>query len=551
MKLQIWLGLLLIFVFAGCAITSGSTFSGAVRADAGSSDSSTEGPGDGPGDEPDPGDLLTVRTDPSGATVWIDNRIQGSTPFSTSDIEPGRYRLRVEKDGYYAESRWIDIYDNTSLVIDLDLEQIVGYVVLDSVPPGAEFILDGSSVSSGVSTLPVGQYRVRARKFGYEDQTRSVDVFENSTTRVVFTLKPAAFRVSDVRLSHDHFNPHNPGGLGNVRLSFSVTAPGSAYVAVENDAGERIERFSLPEFTTWDQQARWPTHDTPPLQDGEYVLLLDLTGDDGSQYQRSAVVVVDSRLVVLPALVWHGAPGLLYAPTISPLPRSIVQVGLAGAGVATVINHDSVSRFPVGLSARVGLGSAIELTAHGRLVANSETNADRVSAGLSLQWVPVIVSTPFLGVSAGLSVGGTYRTPDTAGLYTGPDTFTNFPGFVLGLPLGIRTGPVTLVGEIEYLVAPAAVNYGETLPPNELTQLLYGRAGLRLDAGRFATGLSLAVRSEPLVNGLVLDLPVAAGLEAHWTFAETPIVLSSFAAGEFESWRNFYVMGGAGLSVLF
>lgn len=119
------------------------------------------------------------------------------------------------------------------------------------------------------------------------------------------------------------------------------------------------------------------------------------------------------------------------------------------------------------------------------------------------------------------------------------------------VPFQARVGPVAVVGAAQYHLSPARVHYDDSLPPNAWTQTLYGRGGLQVDIGPVRAGLSLAARSAPLDSGLSLDLPVAAGLEMNWLMAKQPIVLSGFASGEFESLRDFYIMGGAALSILF
>ena len=47
---------------------------------------------------------MTVRTNPAGATVSIDNQVIGTTPAATSFVYYGTREFRIEKDGYRTET---------------------------------------------------------------------------------------------------------------------------------------------------------------------------------------------------------------------------------------------------------------------------------------------------------------------------------------------------------------------------------------------------------------------------------------------------------------
>ncbi len=47
---------------------------------------------------------MTVRTNPPGATVSIDNQVIGTTPAASSFVYYGTREIRIEKDGYRTET---------------------------------------------------------------------------------------------------------------------------------------------------------------------------------------------------------------------------------------------------------------------------------------------------------------------------------------------------------------------------------------------------------------------------------------------------------------
>jgi PEGA domain len=47
---------------------------------------------------------MTVRTNPPGATVSVDNQVIGTTPAASSFVYYGTREFRIEKDGYRTET---------------------------------------------------------------------------------------------------------------------------------------------------------------------------------------------------------------------------------------------------------------------------------------------------------------------------------------------------------------------------------------------------------------------------------------------------------------
>jgi len=536
-----------VVLVGSCAITSGSTFGHVLEAEAVVSASES-----GTGTETEPLPVLSIHTEPDDASVWLDNAFLGTTPLSLDELDPGTYRLRIEKHGYYPVRRWIEIPEDSTLVLEIDLEQITGYLSVESQPPDAELLVGGESISGGFAELPIGSHQVRVRMFGYVQELLSIDIRENAVTRVRVELEPAPFELDRVSASRTRFNPANPGATGFVRLAFQVSAPGEGSLKVRNQSGRLIQTIRLGPFTTWDQTAEWPKefHGSQP-EDGVYSLELDLQGADGRSATSRIAVEIDSSLVVRYRSIWHGTPGLLYGVAPQPLPAGNVQVSVQLAGIITEVEDSSVARFPVKIGTRIGLGADTEIAVYGSLLANSAPLLDRWGAGAALSWTPLTLTHDPFTLASGMIAGGSYRTPNSEGMYTGSDTLTDFPGFFLSVPLLVSIGPVSLTAAAEFRLTPAPIVYGPISAPNGWTPYGYGRIGALADLGSVTTGLSAAFRTVPLHTGWAMDLPVQAGAELHWVVSDSSLVVTAFAAGEFESLRDFYVMGGGGFGILF
>ena len=83
---------IVVALVGSCAITSGSTFRRVVEAEA-----IVSAPETGTATETEPVPVLSIRTEPDDASVWLDNAFLGTTPLSLDEMDSGTYRLRIEE----------------------------------------------------------------------------------------------------------------------------------------------------------------------------------------------------------------------------------------------------------------------------------------------------------------------------------------------------------------------------------------------------------------------------------------------------------------------
>ena len=537
-------------LLGSCAIVAGSTLETVID---------TERPERQPaddGDAPPAGTgepRLRVITRPDDALVSIDNRFVGRTPLDVDDIAPGRYWLLVEKGGFYPVERRITIDERRSLVVELDLKQITGFLQVDT-DPAATVTVGSRSLDDGFAELPVGTYTVRVERFGYEPQTLRAAVEVDRVTRLSVDLNPALFDVDGYASSRRAFNPDNPGLTGTVTVRFRVTAPGDGTIAIGSDSNAIVRSIPVGPFTEWDQAATWDGSDADGrrVPDGEYQITIEAIGDSGERVVRRTTVRVDGSLVVRYRSIWGANAGLLYVPTLEPLPSGQVQLTAQIAGAALPTSGGWVGRFPARVGARVGIGPAAELVVHGGAIIQVAPGSERWSAGAAATWVPL---QPRFGgpgsIAIGLSGGALYQSP-IAGRYAAPDSQASHAGFFASVPVSLRFASVSATIAPEARLSPAPVWYG-TLPRPDERWVGFGylRYGVGVDVGAVSAGLSGALRTSTFGGPLSIQAPYLAGAEAHVILPGLPVVVSVIAAAEIESRRDFYVMGGIGFGLLF
>jgi serine/threonine protein kinase len=120
--------------------------------------------------------LVTV---PEGVAVTIDNKPDPACQSPCNmDLAAGKHTLQANKDGYYRLVKDFEV-DGQQPEITFTLAQITGSVWIDSEPAGASISVNGTprtEVTPAKIVLPVGEYKVKWAKEGYEPFEHEVTV---------------------------------------------------------------------------------------------------------------------------------------------------------------------------------------------------------------------------------------------------------------------------------------------------------------------------------------------------------------------------------------
>jgi len=549
------LGLLLLLTLLACSTTSGTLLEDTAEQDREDaplrSDASDDDEGGGSffgalvSKNEDSG--LRIKSTPSGAHVYLDNRYMGITPLTIDDIDPGQYTITIKKYGYYSESVWIR-YSGDYESYYFDLEEITGFLKVQTDPPDAEIRYDSVWLPANrMHELAVGSRTIRVRAFGYEETSRQVQINERQVTELSVTLERAQFDISALRSNRTAFNPRNAGLLGSARIHFQVSTYGRGRAEILDSQGQTVFSLDLGRFDTWQQSFQWDGRgsDGAPLPDGGYTVRIEGTGEQaGEQDSAELGLLIDSSIVLRFRSLWSGSAGLLYAPSPEILPAGSLQVSSLVLVHASGSGSDAVIRAPLNLGVRSGIGPRnlfeVDASVGGIVGYIDET--------VSLPWfvsaafkASLLRPTGTFDLSSAAQVKFTYQNTHT-------DTLANFRGLSVGLPGGVHLGPVSLLFSPEMILSWEAV--GTDPPPPAAYGWLYGRFGLILDLSAFSVGTSISLRSLRFDQGLGIDLPFQSALEAHWLIPGTQLIVSASVAGDFAAADDFYLFGGVGLGIL-
>ncbi|MFH1072356.1 MAG: PEGA domain-containing protein [Nanoarchaeota archaeon] len=136
---------------------------------------------------------LSVSSNPSGATFFVDGIVKGMTPKQVS-LSAGTHAVRLTKSGYQDHLTNVSIRSGktTTLAVTLVLSQ-TGTLSVSSTPTGTTVYID--TVSKGltpivVDGLSIGTHQLRLVKSDYQEYTTTVSVSADSPTSVDVTLIP-------------------------------------------------------------------------------------------------------------------------------------------------------------------------------------------------------------------------------------------------------------------------------------------------------------------------------------------------------------------------
>ena len=569
-----------VLVLTGCATGSGSLAGDVISVDTserdqddGQEQSAEKEDRDDDGDDEEPRDTLVVSTSPVDAVVFLDDRYMGEAPLSLATLEPGRYTVRVEAEGYVTVTQRITVDEGSRVEISIELQPITGRLELTGDVENAVVRIDGSAASSiavdiedDVYELPIGRYAVQVSRFGYEDFQTTVTVREMQTTAVAVDLEPLDFEITSISLSRERFSPANAGAIGTTAVRFAITTPGRGTLRVEAQDGTVVHEERLGSMNQPGQRAVWDGTVTPGggtgggdsrvAPDGTYFMVVQGVGDgfDGAD-EASVAVTIDSSLVIRYRGNLSGVGGLAYAATPDVLPAGSWQIAATALGHRAVVDGAAALRVPAFGALRVGAPGNVEIAAQGGATfITGSTPRWFATASMKKQLIGGPDPGSGFPFSAAVALRGTAKAADADGSIDGPDTLTSFPGVSLSVPLALgRRASLMVVPEI--MLSPGQVTYDPddagTAGAAGWDAWMYGRIGTMYETPAWSIGVSAAVRTTPFGRTFGIDLPLAAALEGHVVVPGTSLFLSGMVATEARDFDDFYVVGGGSIGFLF
>lgn len=148
---------------------------------------------------------LVIRTEPKDASVLIDNKLMGLSPYNDF-YYPGIYQLKIVKNGFRDIDRTIEIEVDKPLDLNFNLTKNAGNLTLSVTPADAQILINKKSYTGQKQVeLNSGTYLIEVSKDGFQTASETFILKEYEQLNKAFTLKRLAgnlrFRINDPDVS--------------------------------------------------------------------------------------------------------------------------------------------------------------------------------------------------------------------------------------------------------------------------------------------------------------------------------------------------------------
>ena len=192
-----------------------------------------------------PGQLALDST-PQGAQVQVDGQSYSNwiTPFTWTNLSPGKHTITVSKPGFSTDTRTVEISSANRTTTVVHLSQLMATLVVKSDPPGANVYVDGRDTGTKTPaqvSVDKGQHVVLVRMMGYIDETMSAQFVLGQTFNFAPTLR-ALGSVDNMRTVGGKMSKLFGGkGVQAGQATLSIrTQPKGAQIAINQHLVEKM-----------------------------------------------------------------------------------------------------------------------------------------------------------------------------------------------------------------------------------------------------------------------------------------------------------------------
>jgi len=136
--------------------------------------------------------LVLVYSTPSGADVQIDGADRGKTPLLVHNLPLGKYRLKVNSQGYAAKEIDLGIKDRIPMKLDINLSSDSAMIDLSSQPAGADVTLNGIAKGKTpciIDRIPAGSCQLELLMDGYAPYKQTLNLQAGQQEKMTAVLK--------------------------------------------------------------------------------------------------------------------------------------------------------------------------------------------------------------------------------------------------------------------------------------------------------------------------------------------------------------------------
>jgi len=237
--------------------------------------------GDGKRDDVDerpttPEGSISIMSEPSGASVYLDGTYMGKTSVSFDDVVGGAHTIELTKPGYHRKTLAVSLAVGSVENIRESLEPLTGAISVASDPCGVNVYLNGvyeGTTPKTISGVLIGSHTIRLEKTDYKDYLlKSVSVEAETTTPITAQLTHSDTAPPTIRIDKPDIIEQNNNGVLEEGEALEMTYGAS-------DASGVVSIKIMLDGTTLESQNSGGTYTvtTSPLSIGIHTISVEAT----------------------------------------------------------------------------------------------------------------------------------------------------------------------------------------------------------------------------------------------------------------------------------
>ena len=134
---------------------------------------------------------IVINSTPSGADVYLNDKVVGKTPLDLKDIEEGEYKLKVVLPQYTPYEENITVEKGKTIKEDIALVKAQTFLSITSNPAGAKVFID--NIEKGITpyedvNINLGTHKVRLELDGYLTYETDIVIEKNKPSNLNINL---------------------------------------------------------------------------------------------------------------------------------------------------------------------------------------------------------------------------------------------------------------------------------------------------------------------------------------------------------------------------
>lgn len=216
---------------------------------------------------------------PRGATVTVDGDAIGELPAERGGFTPGDHVVEVSMTGYVSLTRTVTVTAGQTNLVNVELQQRQGRMVIRANVAGATVIIDGADprpLPYVQDTPPVGSHAIIIRAPGYAEFSQTCQIGPGQDCNIEANLQGARI---GLRVSVQ-------AGV-SARLYIDGVEAGPTPYTGDVGIGEHILELRAPNYRNNSQTVSFSDHDAPHVLDVHMMGTNELTPEEVAQHEAN------------------------------------------------------------------------------------------------------------------------------------------------------------------------------------------------------------------------------------------------------------------------